>query len=352
MKGGIVVKQGGQLEVSTSLEVPEPNDAQILVKTLWAAINPVDIFISDMGLLVSEWPVVPGCEGSGIVVKAGKNAKNPITGEAFKEGDEVFGCSRISAKGYSPWQEYFLMDASLTFPKPSNITMPQAATLGPAVLTAFLGVFDGLKVPLIQPSNLPAPKNEWVLVLGGAGSVGKCAVQVLKLAGYKVAATCSSKSFDLVKDIGADLPVDYKGSESDIIAAIKSATDGKLNLIIDATSYNNALATSIFDALASTTSGERLYATTNDWDPVPDASHGFATTGIALGPIGRPEATALNEKLNEYIPVVFKLLESGKMKPGDYTVQGKGFEELGKAWEYQKAGKGGSSKVLVEVAEP
>ena len=89
------------------------------------------------------------------------------------------------------------MDAQVTFPNPKNITLAQSATIGSGSITAFSGIFDGLKIQLIDPENLPDPKDEWVLVFGGASSVGKCAVQTLKAAGYKVVTTCSAKSFDV-----------------------------------------------------------------------------------------------------------------------------------------------------------
>jgi NADPH:quinone reductase-like Zn-dependent oxidoreductase len=65
------------------------------------------------------------------------------------------------------------------------------------VQTACLGVFNGLNIPLPDAANLPAPSNEWALVLGGASSVGKIAVQLLKVAGYKVVASCSASSADV-----------------------------------------------------------------------------------------------------------------------------------------------------------
>ncbi|KAF2107453.1 chaperonin 10-like protein [Lophiotrema nucula] len=351
MKGATVEKPTAPLEVCSDLEAPEPDDGQILVKSIYAAINPVDVFMTDWGVLVDEWPLVPGCETGGIVVKAGKDAVNPLGGH-FKEGDEVCGCTRLGMMGYSPWQEYFLMDSQVTIPKPTNITLPQAATIGCGTTTAFLGVFDGLKVPLVDHENLPALRDEWVLVFGGASSVGKFAVQALKVAGYKVATTCSARSFDLLKSLGADLTLDYKASEQDQISELKTATSGKLNLIMDAVSVNNSLATSIFKAFADTTTGERLYTTTNDWELLPEASEGFISHPIKLGPIGRPDAVELNKRLNEFIPVIVKLIEHGKMKVGEYTVEGEGIEGIKGAWDVQKSGVKGSSKVLVKVADP
>ena len=136
------------------------------------------------------------------------------------------------------------------------------------------------------------------------------------------------------------------------MSELKTATSGKLNLIMDAVSVNNTLATAIFKAFTGTTTGERLYTTTHDWEPLPAASDGFISDPIKLGPIGRPDAVGLNRRLNEFIPVVVKLIESGKMKLGEYTVEGDGIEGIKGAWDVQKSGVKGSSKVLVKIADP
>lgn len=57
------------------------------------------------GAMVSSWPFIPGCDVSGIIVKVGANAINPL-GNAFKEGDEVFGCTKVGDQGYTAWAEY------------------------------------------------------------------------------------------------------------------------------------------------------------------------------------------------------------------------------------------------------
>ncbi|KAH7135538.1 chaperonin 10-like protein [Dendryphion nanum] len=352
MKGITVEKLGAPGVLSSDIEIPEPSDTQILVKSIYTAVNPVDAFMADYGLLVVEWPLVPGCDASGTVIKAGKDAVSPL-GVPFKEGDEVFGCTRLGSKGYSPWQEYFLMDSGVTFPKPKSLTAAEASTVGVGVLTAFLGVFDGLKIPLV---DLEAPKaqDDWVLVFGGASSVGKYAVQTLKILGYKVVTTCSAKSFDLLKSLGADATIDYKSSDEEIISSLKEITSGSLIFIFDAVSVNNALATSIFASLPSQSSSsstiQRRYTTTNDWDPLP-SEPSFVTTPILLGPIGRTDAGDLNKKFGEYIPAILKLFDEGKLKVGEFDVLAEGIEGILEAWEVLKSGKAGSRKVVVKVVE-
>jgi NADPH:quinone reductase-like Zn-dependent oxidoreductase len=105
MRAVIVPSMGAPAQVASDIEIPEPSDTQILVKTIYTAINPVDAFLSDMGLLVESWPLVPGVDAAGIVVKVGQNAESVLGGK-YKEGDEVFGLTRLGVKGHGAWQEY------------------------------------------------------------------------------------------------------------------------------------------------------------------------------------------------------------------------------------------------------
>ena len=61
--------------------------------------------MAGMGLMVTSWPLTPGCDTGGVVVKAGKKAVSPL-GTPFKEGDRVCGCTRLAWAGYSPYREY------------------------------------------------------------------------------------------------------------------------------------------------------------------------------------------------------------------------------------------------------
>jgi NADPH:quinone reductase-like Zn-dependent oxidoreductase len=45
MKAVVVPSQGSPMEIRDDLEVPEPGDDQILVKSVYTAINPVYVLI-------------------------------------------------------------------------------------------------------------------------------------------------------------------------------------------------------------------------------------------------------------------------------------------------------------------
>ncbi|KAH7371710.1 chaperonin 10-like protein [Pyrenochaeta sp. MPI-SDFR-AT-0127] len=363
MKAIVISQAGATPEIRDDVEVPEPGEGQILVKTLYTAVNPVydiqpflspsDTMMSAYGALVSSWPFTPGCDVSGVVVKTGSNATSPLGG-AFKEGDHVFTCSRLGVKGHTAWGEYLLLDAPVTIPKPSNISLAQASATGVGIFTAALGIFGKLGIPLPDSAAPSQQRNEWALVFGGAGSVGQFSVQLLKISGFKVVTTCSTKSFDLLRSIGADVTVDYKLTSTEIVGQIHRITGGELNYAFDAVSVNNALLTELYAELARPPhANTRFYTTTNDFDALPTStpSNPFTANSIQLGPIGKPEATELNAQLNSYIPVLYKLLESGALKTSEYSVEGEGFEGILKAWDVQKSGVKGSVKVVAKVAD-
>ncbi len=51
-------------------------------------------------MLVLSWPIVLGCDASGIVTELGEGVSK------FKVGDKVFGCTRLGHAGYGTFQEF------------------------------------------------------------------------------------------------------------------------------------------------------------------------------------------------------------------------------------------------------
>ncbi|OCK83204.1 GroES-like protein [Lepidopterella palustris CBS 459.81] len=348
MKGVAISQVGSPAVVVDDLEIPEPDENQVLVKSIYTAINPVDSYMAMSGILVVDWPFILGCDAAGIVVKAGSAASTPLG--PLKPGDEVCGCTRLGTKGHSTCQEFFLMDAALTIPKPKNISLPQAATIGVGAYTACLGVFNGLRLPLPSPSDLPTPRDEWALVIGGASSVGKYAVQLLVALGFKVITTCSARSNEVVRAIGASANIDYKKSQEDQISEILSVTGGRLGRIFDSTAANHDFAKAVFK---QTPGSSKLFATTCDWIPMPETDfEGGIPYQIKLGSIGQPDAAELNQNINSFISLIVGLVEAGKIVPSDYDIVGSGgFQGVAEAWKYQQEGKGGSKKVLVKLQD-
>ena len=297
------------------------------------------------GLLVMSWPIVLGCDASGVVVEVGKAAASD-----FKVGDRVCGCTRLGIPGHSTFQEYFCMDAKLTVKLPKDLSFQQGATLGVGTYTACLGLFDGLRLKLPGPSTPMEPKEEWIVVLGGAGSVGQYSVQLAKILGYKVIATCSQKTAPLVQNLGADAVIDYSKSEEDQLHDLKTITGGNFFGVWDTVTKSESLARRMLTEIS--VAKQKYFATTDDWSPM-DKYEDHETYRTELGVIGRTRDDEVvvwtNEQLESYIPFLTRLLDTGKLRPNEFKVVGTGFEDIPKAVEIQQRGGSGGAKVIVDL---
>ncbi|MFI6603277.1 NAD(P)-dependent alcohol dehydrogenase [Nonomuraea sp. NPDC050536] len=134
---------------------------------------------------------VRGRELAGRVDAVGKNVTR------FKPGDEVFGI------GEGSFAEYARAEEGKLAPKPSSITMEQAAAVAVSALAALQAVRDAGRV---RP-------GQRVLIIGAGGGVGTFAVQVAKAFGAHVTGLCSTAKVDLVLSIGADDVIDYTSED-------------------------------------------------------------------------------------------------------------------------------------------
>lgn len=152
--------------------------------------------------------------------------------------------------------------------------MRKAAGISATFATAAQSLFNIL--PLVYPLDPNAEpskerrKSTWVLVYGGSSSVGLFAVQLAKFAGYKVIATCSPKNFELVKQHGADVVVDYR--DTDLAAQrIEEATSGTLTVALDCISEGDS---AVICVQSLTNDGERTVVQVG---PPSDAATQLAT---------------------------------------------------------------------------
>jgi NADPH:quinone reductase-like Zn-dependent oxidoreductase len=204
MKAIIVHEYGGP-EVLKYEEVPrpEPKDDQILVRVIAAGVNPVDGMIRS-GLFAKYekdvFPMTPGADIAGVVEKVGSKITK------FKAGDPVF--AYVSLKGGGGYAEYALATEGDTAAKPKSLTYIEAAAVPIVALTAWQALIDTAKLSAGQT----------VLIHGGSGGVGSFAIQIAKARGAKVIATASTANQDLLKELGADVAIDYTKQKFEDIA--------------------------------------------------------------------------------------------------------------------------------------
>lgn len=298
------------------------------------------------GLLVTAWPIVLGCDASGVVTRVGDAAASK-----FSVGDRVCGCTRLGVPGFSTFQEYFCMDSNLALAIPKDLSYQQGATLGVGTYTACLGLLGGLKLQIPDSFTNSTERDEWVVVLGGAGSVGQYSVQIAKALGYKVVASCSQNTANLVKGLGADAVIDYRKSEEEQLQDLKDITNGNFSGIWDSVASSEQFARKALRDLS--TAKAKVFATTDDWTPMEE--HGdHKTYRVKLGLIGRKgddikEQPTINEDIASFIPLLAQLLEAGKLRPNELKVTGTGFEAISEAIDIQQKGGSGGVKVVVNL---
>eukprot|EP01018_Ginkgo_biloba_P017890 Gb_28399 [translate_table: standard] len=180
--------------------VPTAGPGQVLIKVRAAALNPVD-FKRREGIFKdsdSDFPAVPGCDVSGIVVDVGEGVSK------FNKGDEVYSDVQDFTEG-KPRQcgtlaQYTAVEEGLVALKPKNLSFEEAASLPLALLTA-QQAFDTVNFQ----------KGQSVLIVGGAGGVGSLAIQLAKhvYGASRIVSTASTTKLEFVKSLGADLVIDY-----------------------------------------------------------------------------------------------------------------------------------------------
>lgn len=187
----------GSLEQIQFDEQPKPRiqSDEVLVKVHAVSINPLDLRMIEgefKAVLPVKFPFILGNDLSGVIVEVGSKVHN------FKVGDEVF--AKTDAHG--SFAEYTSLKSTSVALKPNNISMTQAAALPLVALTA--------RQALVEIAQLQ--RGQKILIHAGSGGVGSIAIQLAKHLGADVATTTSAKNADWVKDLGADIVLDYKKS--------------------------------------------------------------------------------------------------------------------------------------------
>ncbi|UJR17530.1 hypothetical protein I4U23_004425 [Adineta vaga] len=225
-----VVRENKKLAIE-KLDIPKYGSKDLLIKVTHVAQNPTDWKHVHFGL--AKPGSIVGCDFAGEVVAVGDAAVGNYT-----KGERVAGCvhggldPKFGIRG--SFTEYVVQEASLVFRYPSTISSEAAATIPLASITAALGLFHKLGLPLP-----PASRRASVLVWGGSTSVGQYAIQLAKAAGCFVVTTASPARHIYLKELGSDTCFDYK--DSNVVAQIKQATNGNLAYAIDCVSEKESV---------------------------------------------------------------------------------------------------------------
>lgn len=209
---------GKPLRIAES-PIPQPGANDIVVQNHAFAINTIDPAQFDSGFQVKQYPAVLGMDLAGQVVEVGSDVTR------FKKGDRVVGhaWSFLTSKPEDgAFSLYSRIPADNAAVIPAKIEYREAVVLPVGIDTASCGLHQKTHIGLSWPTLDAKPKNEVLVVHGGASSVGLSATQLAANAGYRVISTASPKNFDLCREAGASEVFDYNdsGLTSNIVKAV------------------------------------------------------------------------------------------------------------------------------------
>ncbi|AOM78593.1 NADP-dependent oxidoreductase [Pedobacter steynii] len=179
----------------TDIPVPDLKEDEVLIEIHASGLNLLDSKIKSGEfklILPYKLPLILGHDVAGVITRVGTRVTQ------FKVGDEVY--SRAADFHIGTLAEYIAINEDDVALKPSNITMEEAASVPLVALTAWQALVEKAKVK----------KGQKVFIQAGSGGVGTIAIQLAKHLGAIVATTASEKSFVMLKQLGADILIDYK----------------------------------------------------------------------------------------------------------------------------------------------
>ncbi|HEY2124651.1 MAG TPA: NADP-dependent oxidoreductase [Chthoniobacterales bacterium] len=272
----VVAHQYGGPEVLHLEDVPLPvaQENEVLVRVIASGVNPADPLIVS-GKYAREFgthlPLVPGYDMAGIIDKTGAKVTK------LHAGDAVYAYLLWGGG----WAEYCVTNEGEAALKPKSLTYVEAAAVPLAALTAWQALVDA--------AHLTA--GQTVLIQGGSGGVGSFAIQIAKARGARVIATASTANQDLLKQLGADVAIDYTRTKFEEVAR-------DVDVVLDTVGG---------ETLARTYSvvkkGGIITAIRGGLDRAELDRHGIRGTGIS----SHPDAAELAE--------ISRLIEEKKIRP-------------------------------------
>jgi NADPH:quinone reductase-like Zn-dependent oxidoreductase len=276
MMKAVVAHEYGAPEVLKFEEEPrpEPKEDEALVRVIASGVNPADP-LTLSGKYAQEFgthlPLIPGYDIAGIVEKTGAKVAN------LRAGDAVYGYPSFGGG----WADYVTVKQWEVAAKPKTLNFTEAAAVPMGALTAWQALVDTAQ---LQP-------GQTILIHGGSGGVGSFAVQIAKARGARVIATASTANQDLLKQLGADVAIDYTKTRFEDVAKDVDAVLDPIGKETLARSYDVVKKGGIIMSLVARP------------DPAECAKRGIRAAVISV----HPDAEDLTE--------IARLIDTGKIKP-------------------------------------
>ena len=202
MKAYLVSKYKTPMQLGEVAEAAV-DDHDVLVDIHAAGVNMLDAKVRDGEFklfLPYKAPFILGHDLAGVVTRVGTAVTR------FTVGDEVYARPRDGRIG--TFAERIAVDQDDLAIKPANLPMTEAASVPLVALTAWQA--------LVERANLQPGQK--VLVHAGSGGVGAYAIQLAKHLGATVTTTTGTSNLEWVRDLGADVVIDYRTQDFEEVA--------------------------------------------------------------------------------------------------------------------------------------
>jgi NADPH2:quinone reductase len=282
---------GPEVLVVEEAAVPEPGPGQVLIRAEAIGLNYVDVQIRRTTETSSVFhrPVPAGLTGDvvGTVEAVGEGTDPALTG------------TRVAALTEDACADYVAAAADWLVPVSASLNA-EAASVLPTMGAVALGA--------LRLSRLR--EGDTVLVTAAAGGVGHLAVQLARHlgAGIVIAAAGSAAKAGFLKELGADVTVDY--SQPDWTDRVRQAAPGGVNVILEAVGGDTLL--DCIGLLAPFGRAVGYGAANGDWGSVPLLRLVALKTLSAFSLLALRAAAPEQARAN--VAEVARLLESGELR--------------------------------------
>ena len=182
---------------------PVPGPGQVLIETIAAAVNPVDVFVGSAAgsdIVAGGREVGLGWDVSGRVVEVGSEVTAYAVGDLVAGlDDDMVGTDRALA-------EYVLLDGDAVALVPAGLDPVEAASIPLNAVTAHQAL-----------ALLGKPAGRTLLVTGAGGAVGGYAVALAASAGWDVTGLGRPGDEEFVRSTGADFTAHAEPASYDAV---------------------------------------------------------------------------------------------------------------------------------------
>jgi NADPH:quinone reductase-like Zn-dependent oxidoreductase len=204
------------------MDRPVPGPTDVLVRVEAAAVDPVDTFVrSGAYRTPTPFPFVLGRDLVGTVAETGPGATE------FAVGDRVWSHSMGHGGRQGVTAEYCVVGVDRLYHLPADVDAARAVAVLHPVATAHLALFRHAR---LRP-------GETVLVIGGAGNVGRAATVLAARAGARVLAVARAETAPDCLRAGATAVVDHR--DPDAAEQLRELTGDGVDVHLDTSGHQD-----------------------------------------------------------------------------------------------------------------